>query len=463
MANLKENNLTSAAIQEYCERIVNCALEAVDPYRLILDNIKIRDNCLVIKDRTFDLNQFDRLHILGAGKGAPFLFKGLKERLGGRISGGIIVSLKEHEFLDGKVRLYAGTHPIPGQRSLAAGQAMARYIDTHVDRSDLVFFLVTGGASALMILPREGINLEDKIKINELLLACGADINEINCVRKHISGLKGGKLAKRISPARVISLILSDIVDSPLGAVGSGPSIPDSSTFSDARAVLNKYDLMKKLPPKAKIFFKSPPPGIEEKIIPPDTSHDAHFLLGDNRLALEAAKTCAQNMGIPAHILTSRDKGEASETAKIYAAIVKEIIHSQTPFKPPVLLLSGGELTVTLPHKKKIGKGGRNQAFVLYMLKELKEITQPFHILSIGTDGIDGPTDAAGARVHQETMAKVKRLGLDMNEYLENHDSYHFFQALDQLIKTGPTKTNVMDLRMFFIKGSATPPYSRSA
>ena len=451
MANLNVNNLTSAAIQEYCEQIVYCALEAVDPYRLILDNIKIHNNCLVIKDRSFDLNQFDRLHVLGAGKGAPFLFKGLKERLGGRISGGIIVSLKEHEFLDSKVRFCAGTHPIPDQKSLAAGQAMARYIDGHVHPNDLVFFLVTGGSSALMILPREGIDLEDKIKINELLLSCGADINEINCVRKHISNLKGGKLAKRISPARVISLILSDIVDSPLGAVGSGPSITDSSTFSAALAILNKYDLMKKLPPKAKIFFKGPQPGIEKKTISPGSSQDSHFLLGDNRLALEAAKTCAQNMGISAHILTSRDKGEASEAAKIYAAIVKEIIHQQTPFKPPVLLLSGGELTVTLPHEKKTGKGGRNQAFVLYMLKELKEITQPFHILSVGTDGIDGPTDAAGAWINRETTAKVKRMGLNMNEYLENHDSYHFFQALDQLIKTGPTKTNVMDLRLFFV------------
>lgn len=459
MANLNSNNLTSAAIQEYCERIVYCALEAVDPYRLILDKIKIQNNRLVIKDRSFDLNQFDRLHVLGAGKGAPFLFKGLKERLGSRISGGIIVSLKEHEFLDSRVKFYAGTHPIPDQQSLSAGQAMARYIDTHVHRNDLVFFLVTGGASALMILPREGINLEDKIKINELLLSCGADINEINCVRKYISGLKGGKLAKRIYPARVISLILSDIVNSPLGAVGSGPSIPDSSTFSTALAVLNKYDLMKKLPPKAKIFFKDPQPGVEEKTISLDTTQDSHFLLGDNRLALEAAKTCAQNMGISVHILTSRDKGEAAEAAKIYAAIIKEIVHHQSPFKPPVLLLSGGELTVTLPHEKKIGKGGRNQAFVLYMLKELKEIMRPFHILSVGTDGIDGPTDAAGAWVNQETMIKVKRMGLNMNEYLENHDSYHFFQALEQLIKTGPTKTNVMDLRMFFIKGSATPSY----
>ncbi len=177
---------------------------------------------------------------------------------------------------------------------------------------------------------------------------------------------------------------------------------------------------------------------------------NVHFLLADNRAALEAAGACAEDMGIAAHILTSRDKGEASEAAKLYASVIKEIVYTGTPFKPPVLLLSGGELTVTLPPSFP-GKGGRNQAFVLYLLKELKEVTHPFYLSSIGTDGIDGPTDAAGAWINQETMAGVRQRKLDMDKYLANYDSYGFFRELDQLIKTGPTRTNVMDLRMFFI------------
>ncbi|NIM13909.1 MAG: DUF4147 domain-containing protein, partial [Candidatus Aminicenantes bacterium] len=400
-------------------------------------------------DRRFDLDRFDKVHVVGVGKGTPFLFEGLDNVLGSRIDGGVIVSLEDHAFSHDRVKFYAGSHPLPDQRSLDAGKAVTRYIENNVRNRDLVFFLITGGASALMVQPAPGIELEDKIEINKLLLACGAEINEINCVRKHMSALKGGKLARLVYPARLVSLILSDIVGSPLGAIGSGPSIYDSTPVSQAFAVLQKYKLIEKLPPAVRDFFQRASSPVDI-----DLSKNVHFLLGDNRVALEAARSCAQGMGIHAHIITSRDKGEASEAAKIYAAIVKEIIYTKTPFKPPVLLLSGGELTVTLavPPGKKTGKGGRNQAFVLHMLKELKEITHPFCLASLGTDGLDGPTDAAGAWIDRETKSKVRQLGLDMDDYLECHDSYHFFQKIDQHIKTGPTRTNVMDLRMFYIQ-----------
>jgi glycerate 2-kinase len=431
------------------EKILNHALEKVDPYRLILDNLKLESNRLYIKNQWFDLNRFDKVHAVGVGKGAPFLFEGLDSVLGSRIDGGVIISLEDHAFNHDRVKFYAGSHPLPDQRSLNSGEAVIRYIENNVGNRDLVFFLITGGASALMVQPAPGIELEEKIEINRLLFDCGAEINEINCVRKHMSALKGGKLARLVYPARLVSLILSDIVDSPLGAIGSGPSIHDSTPVSQALAVLQKYNLIAKLPPAVRDFFQQASPHADI-----DLSKNVHFLLGDNRAALEAARECAEGMEIRAHIITSRDKGEASEAAKIYASIVKEIIYTETPFIPPVLLLSGGELTVTMavPPGKKAGKGGRNQAFVLQMLKELKEITHPFCIASIGTDGIDGPTDAAGAWIDQETMLRVRQLGLDMEDYLECHDSYHFFQKIDQHIKTGPTRTNVMDLRMFYIQ-----------
>jgi len=445
-------------VKGFCEKIIKKALQAVDPYQLILDNIKIEKNRLFIKDKQFDLSGVDKFHVIGAGKGAPFLFKGLKKILGSRISGGIVVSLQAHAFSHETVKCYAGSHPIPGQKSLDAGKAVIHYIQDNVGRNDLVFFPVTGGASALMVQPAPGIKLKDKIEVNKLLLSSGADITEINCVRKHMSAIKGGKLARLVYPARLISLIISDIVDSPLGDIGSGPSIPDPTSMADALQILQKYRLIDRLRPGVRDFFEK---SVEEKVARLDLDRNYHFLLADNRLALEAAGVCAQDMGISAHILTSRDKGEASAAAKTYAAVIKEIIHTGTPFKPPVLLLSGGELTVTLPKstsgKGKTGKGGRNQAFVLYLLKELKEITHPFYIMSIGTDGIDGPTDAAGAWIDQETIAKVRRLNLDMETYLESCDSYGFFQALDQLVKTGPTRTNVMDLRMFYIGGGMPP------
>ena len=432
-------------------KIIKKALQAVDPYRLILDNITLEKNRLFIKDKPFDLRNFDKLHVIGAGKGAPFLFQGLERVLGLRISGGIVVSLEDHAFSHQRVKFYAGSHPIPNRQSLEAGEAVTRYIKTKVGKKDLVFFTVTGGASALLVKPAPGIRLEDKIEINKLLLSSGADINEINCVRKHVSALKGGKLARLVYPARMISLIVSDVVDSPPAAIGSGPSIPGPTSSGDALHILEKYRLVERLRPEVTDFFKK---GIKEtekkETAPSGMGKNAHFLLADNRTALEAARACAEDMGIAAHILTSRDKGEASEAAKLYASIIKEIVYTGTPFKPPVLLLSGGELTVTLPASFP-GKGGRNQAFVLYLLKELKEITHPFYILSMGTDGIDGPTDAAGAWINQETMARVRLKNADIEKYLESYDSYGFFNELGQLIKTGPTRTNVMDLRMFYI------------
>ncbi|MCP5051716.1 MAG: DUF4147 domain-containing protein, partial [bacterium] len=442
-------------------KIIEEALAAVDPVRLMRESLRIDGHRLFVKDRPFDLKTFDKLHVISVGKGAPFMFEGLNEVIGDRISGGVVVSLPAHRFKHDKVNFHAGAHPVPDQSSLEAGRAVIKYIKNHVGIGDLVFFLVTGGASSLMVRPAKGLGLEDKIQINQLLLECGAEINEVNCVRKCISALKGGELARLVYPARVISMVLSDVIDSPLSDIGSGPSIINTATnVNDAVRILQKYGLGKQLSPAGKAFFKSAVVVERKKKLPLSETHpgleeNAHFLLADNRIALEAAKRSAEEMGIETHILTSRDRGEASEAAKLYAAIIKEILYTRTPFKPPVLLLSGGELTVTLkpkPGTRKItGKGGRNQEFVLQMLKQLKTITKPFYISSVGTDGIDGSTDAAGSWIDQDSHLKSKELDLDIDLHLADHNSYHFFREMDQLITTGPTRTNVMDLRMFYI------------
>jgi glycerate 2-kinase len=446
---------------DFIKKITDEALAAVDPVRLVLNNVRIDGHRIFIKHHPLDLATFNKIHVIGVGKAASFLFEGLSQILGDRISGGIVVSLPAHAFRHPKVKSLPGSHPIPDQSSLKAGQAVIRYIKKNIKKGDLVFFLITGGASALMVHPVEGLNLKDKMALNQLLLASGADINEINCVRKNMSALKGGKLAKLVYPARLVSLVLSDVIDSPLGDIGSGPSINQTVGIDEAYHILCKYQLIDKLPPsvkkhfnsstKSSVFEKEPSlsethPGLEE---------NAHFLLADNRMALEAAKSSAEGIGLDARILTSRDKGEASEVAKVYASIIKEIIYTKTPFKPPVILLCGGELTVTLKPLPTtmalVGKGGRNQAFVLHILKELKTLSHPFYIASLGTDGIDGPTDAAGAWIDHNTITRVKELDLDIDQFLENFDSYHFFDEIHQLIKTGPTRTNVMDLRIFYI------------
>ncbi len=443
----------------FLDHVIKDALAAVEPAYLVREHLRIEDNRLFIKHRPFDLSQFDKIHVIGVGKGAPFLFHGLDEVLGERIKGGMVISLEQHQFSHPRVTFFPGSHPIPDQKSLAAGHAVSRYIKTNVKSHDLLFFLVTGGASALMVQPAPGLKMADKMAINRLLLESGADISEINCVRKCLSAIKGGRLARLAHPARVISLILSDVIDSPLSDIGSGPSIPAAASFRAASAILKSYHLTQKISNEVKQFFND---SIKREVLEesaalayPGLQENAHFLLADNRIALEAAKESAEKMGIPAQILTSRDKGEASEAAKLYAAILKEIIYTRTPFAPPVLLISGGELTVTLkppPGSRTIeGKGGRNQAFILNLLKELKTVGHPYFAASIGTDGIDGPTDAAGAWIDHHTIARVKELSLSIDGHLKHFDSYTFFNRLGQLVKTGPTRTNVMDLRLLYI------------
>lgn len=434
-------------------QITGHSLEAVDPFRLMTRRVSIENDFLVTDGQKIDLRPFERIHVLGAGKGAVSLFNGLEMLLGDRIHGGIIVSIEAHAFSHPRVKFYPGTHPVPGPGSLAAGEAVARYIKSDVGKKDLVIFLLTGGASSLLVLPYPPLRLEDKTNVTRLLLASGAEIDEMNCVRKHLSLLKGGRLAEMISPAAVVSFILSDVIDSPPDAVGSGPSVGDSTSFADAAAVIQKYGLEKAAGAKVMDFLQKGTAGkIADTPLPGAGifSRNRHFILGDNLTALTAARQAAGSMGIPAYILTSADRGEASEAAKVYAAVVKEIMRSGSPFPAPVLLLSGGEFTVTIKGK---GKGGRNQEFILAMLKELKGVTHPFSILSMGTDGIDGPTDAAGAWIDEHTISKANAKKLDIGSFLKENNSYEFFDRVGGLLRTGPTGTNVMDIRLFFIRG----------
>jgi hydroxypyruvate reductase/glycerate 2-kinase len=431
--------------------ILKEGLGAVDPAKLIQEQIKFKNNRLTIQGKRFNLKEYEKIHIIGAGKGASFLFKGLKQILGNKIDDGIIITTAPHKFSDNRIKCYSGIHPIPGSKNFRACQAVIRYVNTKVSKNDLIFILITGGASALLSYPHPDILSEYKSSLIKKLLDSPASINEINCVRKHISALKGGRLAELIFPAKIISLILSDIIDSPLEDIGSGPSIGDSTSFSDAYAILQKYNLINTLDPELKKYFLKGRNGrIKDTPLPEmdKFKNNHHFLLGDNGVFLKAAKLSAEKRGIKTHILTSRDKGEATEIAKLYASIMMEIFKNGQPFKPPVLLIGGGESTVTLRGK---GKGGRNQEFVLQMLKELQHIEHPFYVLSMGTDGIDGPTDAAGAWIDQKTIKRTKKQQLDIDMYLNNNNSYAFFKSINQLVTTGPTRTNVMDFRMFYI------------
>ena len=314
---------------------------------------------------------------------------------------------------------------------------------------DLAIILISGGGSALMVKPLEGISVEDKKRVTKLLLASGANISEINTVRKHLSKIKGGNLARVIFPGSIINLAISDVIGNSLEDIISGPTYWDSTTFYDAYSVLKKYKIWDKVPLSVQ---KTILRGIKGEVLetPKKTfkifEKTSSFIIGNNRIALESAMRKAQKLGFDTEILTDSDSGEARERAIYYTSIFKKLIQSEKS----ICLLSGGELTVTLKGK---GKGGRNQEFILACLIEMSKIStdKNWLIASIGTDGIDGPTDAAGAWVTPEILKKAKKLNLNPIEYLNNNDSYNFFSQTGGLIKTGPTKTNVMDIRIFLV------------
>jgi len=316
--------------------------------------------------------------------------------------------------------------------------------------NDLVLFLLSGGGSALLPLPVEGISLKEKQELTQLLLDCGADIKEINTVRKHISQLKGGWLARWAYPSTVITLILSDVVGNPLEMIASGPMVPDPSTFEEAWQVIEKYDLSEKVPPsiknhllqgKEKRVEETPKPGEEifERVF--------NLIIGSNILALQGAEKEAQKFGFHSLILSSSIIGDTREVARFHGAIAREVVSTDHPIPKPACILSGGETTVTLHGN---GLGGRNQEFCLAGSFEIEGLEKVV-LLSGGTDGTDGPTDAAGAISDHTTLQRARAMGLDPKAYLRNNDSYHFFKQLGDLLITGPTRTNVMDVRIILI------------
>jgi hydroxypyruvate reductase len=315
---------------------------------------------------------------------------------------------------------------------------------------DLVIFLISGGGSALLPLPAEGLTLGDKQNLTERLLECGASIQEINALRKHVSRVKGGRLAGLAYPSTLISLILSDVVGDDLDSIASGPTVPDTSTFADCRNIIAKYGLERKLTPAIVRHIERGTRG-EAKETPkpgdPAFGRTQNVVVGSNIAAAVAAKEKASQLGYNSLILSTFIEGETEAAAKLHAAIAREIISSGNPAVPPACVISGGETTVTLEGK---GTGGRNQEFALAAAIDIDGLENVL-VLSAGTDGTDGPTDAAGALADGATMERARKLGLDAHRHLRENDSYNFFKPLGDLLITGPTNTNVMDLRVLLI------------
>lgn len=438
--------------KEEIKAIINAALKAVDPAEAIRKVVKREDDKLIVAGRIYNLTYFQRIIIVGGGKAGAPMAAAVEEILGERITGGW-VNVKEGYILEpSPTRIYINQagHPTPNEAGFEGAKKIMEMVSGLGER-DLVITLISGGGSALMPLPAEGITLDDKKLATSLLLRCGATINEMNALRKHISAIKGGQLAKAAYPATIISLILSDVVGSPLDTIASGPTAPDPTTFSDAWKVLEKYGILTEMPQSIVDRIQRGMRGeIPETPKPGDPVFDRvqNVIIADNYIAATAALEEAKRWGFNALLLTTFLEGEAREIGKAVAALGKEIAIRGIPVPPPACLILGGETTVTIRGR---GKGGRNQELALaaaIALEGWDEVT----IVTLATDGTDGPTDAAGAIVDGTTVRRGLEKGLSPLSYLQDNDSYTFFKALGDLLITGPTNTNVNDLVFILVK-----------
>ncbi len=425
------------------------ALKAVDPIEAVKRCLKVEGDDLTVNGKTYSLQDYGHIYVVGAGKAGASMALAVEAILGDRITKGVINVKYGYLSELKRVKLNEVGHPIPDEKGVSGSQEIAGLLE-RLGENDLVICLISGGGSALLPSPAEGITLEDKQKMTNLLLECGANINEINAIRKHISELKGGGLARLTYPSTLITLILSDVVGDPLDVIASGPTVPDKSTFGDCMAILKKYNLLEKVPQSIKGRIQRGVNGeIEEtpKTGSPIFEKTQNVIIGSNIIAVKSAEQRARELGYNPLILSTSIEGETREVAKVHAAIAKEIVKTNHPIGPPACVISGGETTVTIRGK---GLGGRNQEFVLASALDIQGLKDVV-VLSGGTDGTDGPTDAAGAIADVDTVRRARELGLDANVYLEDNDSYHFFEKLEDLLITGPTNTNVMDLRLILV------------
>jgi hydroxypyruvate reductase len=433
-------------MREHAMQIFQAGLQAADPVEAIIRHVTLSDDVLCIGDRQFNLKDYDRILVVGAGKAVAPMAKAVEDLLGNRICDGVIVVKDEHGLPLKKIKICEASHPVPDERGVEGTEEILSLLEKAGAR-DLVICLISGGGSALLIAPVHGISLEDKQNTTKLLLACGATIHEFNAVRKHLSRAKGGRLAQMAYPATVTSLILSDVVGDDLDVIASGPTVPDSSTFDDAIQILKDHDIWDRLASAVRNHLEK---GASGQIEDTPKSDNAVFqqcsqvLVGTNLQALKAAGQEAKRLGYHSLILSSKVEGEAREVARFFTAIAREVQGSENPLKPPVCLLAGGETTVTLTGE---GRGGRNQEFALAAALTIAGLDH-IVVLSGGTDGTDGPTDAAGAIADGSTVARALEKGLDPKDFLRRNDSYSLFQPLEDLLMTGPTRTNVMDIYM---------------
>jgi glycerate 2-kinase len=424
-----------ARLRKQALSIFKAALKASDPIGAVTHHLAAED-----------FTRYRNIFVVGAGKASAAMGRAVERVLGRRITAGFINVKYGHALSLRRIEINECGHPIPDHSGVNGARRIAE-IAAGAGDDDLLLCLISGGASALLPLPPDPITLDEKQETTKLLLACGADIHEFNTVRKHLSRIKGGQLARLAHPAAVLSLLLSDVIGDDLDVIGSGPTAPDLSTFDSARAILEKYEILDRVPGSVRERIER---GVRGEIAETPKGGDPVFrrvrniIVGSNRVAVNGAAARARELGFRTSVLSTFVEGETREIARMHAAIAKEIARYGRPVKPRACILTGGETTVTL---RGDGQGGRNQEFVLAAAIDIAGLKNVV-VLSGGTDGSDGPTDAAGAIADGFTLARNPRAA----EFLARNDSYHYFKGLGDLIVTGPTHTNVADVHVVLVE-----------
>ena len=436
--------------------IFHAGVEAVNPYTLILQAVHLEDKRLIIGDASYDLNHFNNIMVIGAGKATAPMAKAMESVLGRFITDGRIIVKYGHAARLKRVKVTEASHPVPDEAGVKGTEDIITMLK-NADKETLIICLISGGGSALLVSPYTGITLRDKQSVTGFLLKSGATIDELNIVRKHLSKVKGGRFAEIAYPATLVTIVLSDVIGDRIDVIASGPTVPDPTTFQDAMAVIEKYSLRDRLPAKVSKLLKQ---GLNGKVKDTPKSGEPFFkktetiVIGSIKNAIASAMEKAMSLGFDTEVITSKLQGEARDAARYLAARAIEVQNSLRSGDKPKCLISAGETTVTV---KGNGIGGRNQELALSFAMEIEGI-KGITMLSAGTDGTDGPTDAAGAFVDGNTIVSARELGIVPEIYLENNNSYSFFKRLDFVSKrrhhliTGSTGTNVMDMQVILVE-----------
>jgi glycerate-2-kinase len=439
---------TQPRFKRILKALIQSSLVAADSGNPMKQTIIRKDDQLCVNTFRYDLSKYQRVVCVGAGKASGRMAGTLEQILGEHLEGGMVIVKDGYGVPTQIVRLVEASHPLPDARGVRATKQILKIVKT-LTKQDLLIVLLSGGASSLLCAPTLGLTLSDKRRTTNMLLRCGATIHELNTVRKHLSAVKGGQLAQATS-AKILTLIMSDVLGDDLATIGSGPTVPDPTTFQEAKNILKHYHIWNRIPERVRNHLDQAIRGHIPETWKNRTRHSSRsrsMILASNQTAVDGAAKEAKRLGLRPYILEAPLKGEAKDLGKILGAMAKDIRDFGNPVRPPACLIAGGEPTVTVTGK---GKGGRAQECALAAAQELAGLPNVV-VAGFGTDGTDGPTEVAGAMVDGKTVQRAKKKGVSIENMLKEHDSYTFFNQVGGHIITGPTRTNVNDIYLMLV------------